>query len=83
MRMTVQRDIDRMVEWYKLNKPSVTRLVVNARPETIYKFAGKPMHGASIQYRGFEIICGKLAEHVKRMDGTTDHHALEREADKI
>lgn len=68
--MSVQRDIDRLCEWYSLNKPAVTRIVVNAKPETVYKFAGKPEGGDPIRYRGFEIVLNRLSARVKRMDET-------------
>jgi hypothetical protein len=62
--MSVQQDIERLIDWYEANRPGVKRITVNVTRETIQRFAGKPTPGMPLSYRGFEIVC----KHKSRRD---------------
>lgn len=66
--MSVQTEVDRIIDWYERNRPSVKTLLLNVRPQTVYKFAGKPTPGQPVSYRGFRIDFGRISAEGKRID---------------
>lgn len=53
--MSVQSEVDELINWYEVHKPEVRTVVVACRPNTLRKFCRKQRKGPFV-YRGREIV---------------------------
>jgi hypothetical protein len=56
--VTIQQDVDKLIDAYQLNGQAVTVVKVKCRPRTLRKFAKKERRGP-FKYRGYELIAVK------------------------
>ena len=54
--MSIQADLNKLIDWYDANRPEVMEIAVKCRPATLKKFCRKKRGYDFVTYRGKKII---------------------------